>query len=158
MACETSDVSYDELEKFAQDFNASRPITKRNVSSTSTSDANRQNPTSHNTPEMLGTQVVPTLPDGSLDENATEEFVHPIVVSYTQQIVGDYETGDGSADIGDPEHVDGVFVALSLNNGNNWVRHTISDTTEKVQRKYCGILIKMLKKLTILDMHKNQQW
>ncbi|MEN8250513.1 MAG: DUF5011 domain-containing protein [Bacteroidota bacterium] len=131
LACETTDVSNDNLDKLAEDFNASRPITKRNVSSTSTSDPNRHNPTSHNTPEMLGALVVPTLPSGEVDTNITEPFVHPILVSYNQQIVGDYEMGDGSADIGDPEHVDGVFVALSLNNGNNWIRRNISDSTDK---------------------------
>jgi len=112
----------------AADYNASQTL-KRNVSSKSTEDANRENRTSHNTPDQLGVIVPERTSDGTLTGSGVE--VHPILVTYLQQIVGDYVTGDGSADIGDPTHLDGVFTALSLDNGMTWKNFTVSDSTEK---------------------------
>ena len=105
-----TDVSTD-----AEDYNASEAF-KSTVSSPGVPDDvdNRENPTSHNTITRLGTVV---------------NGAHPIVINYLQQVVGDYETGDGSADIGDPTHLDAVFVAVSTDNGNTWNSQKISDTT-----------------------------
>lgn len=114
LACDIQNIDTNVSED-AVDFNASTPF-KSNVSSPDgVDDINRVNPTSHNTIGRLGVVSL--------------EGAHPIVVNYLQQVVGDYETGDGSADIGDYTHVDAVFVALSLNNGNTWSSQKISDTT-----------------------------
>jgi len=125
-----SEVSVD-----AAEFNASQTV-RRNISSTSNDPSSknyhRESPTSHNTPEPLDMVVLSTHADGNLTEaGEADTKVHPIVVSYAQQIVGDYETGIGSADVGDPTHVDGVFVSYSRDNGDSWKSYVISDTTEK---------------------------
>jgi len=57
-----------------------------------------------------------------------DEKVHPMVVSYSGQVIGDYSLGEGSADIGDPDNVDDIFVALSLDNGKTWKDRQISDS------------------------------
>lgn len=101
----------------AADYNASE-ASKSNVSSYD--GLNRDNPTSHNTIGRLGV--------------VSSKGAHPIVVNYLQQVVGDYETGDGSADIGDPTHLDAVFVALSLDNGETWNSEKISDTTSETSK------------------------
>ena len=111
----------------AKDFNASQTV-KKNVSSTSLEDANKQNPTAQNTIERLDAVVPAQSADGNLTGG---DAVHPILISYAQQIVGEYETSDGSADIGDPTHIDGIFLGLSLDNGETWKNTTISDTTDK---------------------------
>ena len=112
----------------AKDFNASDPI-KRRVSSVldSIGDDNSHKSTSHNTLVRFGFEV----PGLSRDGNSTGTKVRPLILNYIQQIVGGYEMGDGSADIGDPEHVDGVYVALSLDDGLTWRDTLISDTTDK---------------------------
>jgi hypothetical protein len=119
----------------AVDYNASKTV-RRNISSTSneptSTNYHRESPTSHNTPESLDRVVLSTHANGNLTEaGEAGTKVHPIVVSYAQQIVGDYETGIGSADVGDPTHVDGVFVSYSRDNGDSWKSYVISDTTEK---------------------------
>ncbi len=113
----------------ASDFNASWPIMSKNVSSTALDDPNRENPTASNTLIRLSEVVDPKTAGGDpiLDTNQT----HPLLVSYLQQVAGTYEMGDGSADIADPTHVDGVFTALSMDNGDTWKRFPISDTSEK---------------------------
>jgi hypothetical protein len=58
-----------------------------------------------------------------------EPMVHPILVSYTEQVLGDYEMGDGSADIGDPDNIDDPFVSVSLDNGKSWKKQRISDSS-----------------------------
>ncbi|MDD2789729.1 MAG: choice-of-anchor O protein [Sulfurimonas sp.] len=127
LKCDNDGVSPAEV-PFAADFNASQTL-KRNVSSKSVEDANRQNPTSHNTIERLDVIVPERTSDGNLTGSGVS--VHPIFVNYTQQVVGGYEMGDGSADIGDPTHVDGVFTAVSLDKGTTWKNYTISDTSDK---------------------------
>jgi hypothetical protein len=85
--------------------------------------------------------VVPgQTPTGSLyDDNgtpddATDDFligdVHPLIVSYGEQVIGDYEGGDGSADIGDPDNIDDIFVSLSLDNGEKWKKMKVGDTAK----------------------------
>ena len=64
---------------------------------------NRENATLANTMKQLSTVV----PGVDTNGTATGEDVHPLLVTYLQQVKGDYETGDGSADIGDSYHVDG---------------------------------------------------
>ena len=123
----------------AKDFNASQTL-HRKVSSKSTEDVNRENGTSHNTLKRLSVVVDERTSDGSLtlsEDNVTLSGVqvHPLAVAYLQQIKGDYEMGDGSADIGDPDQVDGVFFAISLDNGQSWRNSTISDSTEKSSMK-----------------------
>ena len=73
------------------------------------------NGTAHNTIERLDFKIV--------DKN-------PILISYNQQVKGTPEMGDGSADIGDPEHLDGVFLSVSKDNGATWKKETISNTSE----------------------------
>jgi len=87
----------------------------------------RENATLANTMKQLST----VIPGVDTNGTATGEDVRPLLVTYLQQVKGDYETGDGSADIGDPYHVDGVFASLSLDNGKTWKRFEISDTSDK---------------------------
>jgi len=114
LACSGTDTN---ISTDAEDYNASeafKSTVSSGLGSVPDNVDNRENPTSHNTITRLGTVV-----DGA----------HPIVVNYLQQVVGDYETGDGSADIGDPTHLDAVFVAVSTDNGETWNSQKISDTT-----------------------------
>ena len=80
---------------------------------------------------------------GSMDNNGTstgEGMVYPIVVSYAEQVIGDYELGDGSADIGDPTHIDDIFVSLSRDNGQTWKKYHLNNSAEKssIQVKWAG--------------------
>ena len=70
--------------------------------------------TAHNTIERLGFKI---------------NNVNPILISYNEQVVGTPEMGDGSADIGDPTHLDGVFLSVSPDNGNTWTKYTVSNTS-----------------------------
>lgn len=125
LAC---DVSFTDFpDENASDFNASQ-VLKRNVSSNGIDDLNRENPTSSNTIKRLGAVIDPIRANGDPVEAGQ---THPILLSYLQQVKGDYELGDGSADIADPTHVDGVFSALSLDNGETWKNYTISDSSDK---------------------------
>lgn len=102
----------------AIDFNSSATF-KQNISSRDRlGDPNRENPTAHNTIERLDVVVDERNASGDLIEGG--DRFHPIAVSYNQQYFGDYEMGLGSADIGDPEHVDAVYFALSQDNGQTW--------------------------------------
>lgn len=94
---------------------------------TTTNPNNRENATLANTMKQLSAVVDGIDTSGA----ATGEQVHPLLVTYLQQVKGDYETGDGSADIGDPYHVDGVFSGLSLDNGKTWKNVTVSDSSDK---------------------------
>ena len=115
---------------FASDYNASDAV-KRNISSSGLPgdlSYNSEDPTSHNTMERIDFSVP------ARDANGTSipgTYFHPIVISYGQQVVGDYEMGDGSADIGDPEHRDALFVAKSLDNGDTWQNVKISNSQDK---------------------------
>jgi hypothetical protein len=57
--------------------------------------------------------------------------VRPLLVSYAEQVFGDYELGDGSADIGDPLHLDDMFTSLSLDNGATWKKVAVGETAGK---------------------------
>jgi hypothetical protein len=81
------------------------------------------------------TAVVPgQTPDGT---EAVDDLgdpigpVHPILVSYAEQVVGPYELGDGSADIGDPATLDDIFTSLSMDNGATWKKVAVGDTSGK---------------------------
>ncbi|MBV5279434.1 MAG: hypothetical protein J0647_10520 [Campylobacteraceae bacterium] len=126
VACDGGDAG---ISTDAGDFNASQPV-KRNISSTSDEDVNRKNSNSHNTISSLSVISQARSANGDLVDDGNISY-HPLLVNYIQQIVGDYEMGDGSADIGDPTHVDGVFVGVSLDNGATWKNFTISDSTSK---------------------------
>ncbi|MDK2778606.1 MAG: hypothetical protein KYX62_13185 [Pseudomonadota bacterium] len=65
---------------------------------------------------------------GSVDDS---EQVHPLLVSYTDIVTGDFEMGTGSSEIPDIEHVADVFVGLSLDNGSTWKLTNISNTADK---------------------------
>jgi hypothetical protein len=76
----------------------------------------------------------PATPDGALPDGwdtITQPVVHPLLVSYTEQVLGDYEMGDGSADIGDPDHVDDAFVSISLDNGKSWKKTRVGESADK---------------------------
>jgi len=112
----------------AADYNMTQ-TKKRNVSSNGTDDANRQMPTAQNSLEQMGMLVPARTANGELIDDGGE--VYPLVVSYVQQVFGPYEVSDGDADIGDPNTADAVFVALSLNDGENWKNFTVADHTDK---------------------------
>ena len=57
--------------------------------------------------------------------------VHPVIVSYAEQVIGDYVLGDGSADLGDPTHIDDMFASISMDNGKSWKKQQIADTSTK---------------------------
>jgi hypothetical protein len=76
----------------------------------------------NNDPDNPGTPTV-------IADWVGEPMVHPILVSYTEQVLGDYELGDGSADIGDPLHIDDAFVSLSLDNGTSWKKQRVGDSS-----------------------------
>jgi hypothetical protein len=120
-------------EDFASDYNASDTV-KRNVSSSGTSEEedykfNKEDPTSHNSIERIGFSVQAKDANGTPLEPTA--YFHPIVISYGQQVVGDFEMGDGSADIGDPTHRDALFFAVSLDNGDTWKNMKISNSEDK---------------------------
>ena len=75
--------------------------------------------------------MIAVVPSTSADGNQTDDgatLLHPLIVSYAEQVYGDYELGDGSADIGDPEHIDDIFVSLSLDGGKTWKKNNVSGT------------------------------
>ena len=111
----------------AADFNASQ-TRKVNVSANGTDDDARINGNGHNTIDSLGQVVAARSANGTLIDGVS---VHPIVVSYNEQVVGDYEMGDGSADIGDPAHRDAVFFSMSLDNGETWKKQQVSASEDK---------------------------
>ncbi|QOY55316.1 hypothetical protein HUE87_03500 [Candidatus Sulfurimonas marisnigri] len=55
---------------------------------------------------------------------------HPLLISYADQILGDFEMGTGSAQIGDPEHIKDAFVSISLDGGETWKAKNVSDTAQ----------------------------
>ncbi len=90
------------------------------------------NPNTGNTPKRLAITVPPATPTGEVPEDWTGEAeVHPFLVSYAEQVMGDYELGDGSADIGDIDNIDEIFVAMSLDNGKSWKKYQVSDSADK---------------------------
>jgi hypothetical protein len=120
----------------SKDYNTSATqvaSSKKRISSVSLNDVDRTNPTGHNEPHRFGVVAQARSADGNITVDGL--MVHPLLVSYIQQIKGDYEMGEGSADIGDPSHVDGVFVSFSLDDGKTWKKYVISDTTDKSSTK-----------------------
>lgn len=102
----------------------------------------------------LTSVVEPQLPDGSridvsLDEWTGEDYVHPVLVGYTEQVFCDaanlpagqtcYELGDGSADIGDPFHIDDPYVSISLDNGKSWKKEKVGDTANIEGASYMAV-------------------
>ena len=83
--------------------------------------------------KRMTTIVAAVDPSGevALDENDEPiGDVHPLLVSYGEQVIGGYEGGDGSADIGDPDNIDDIFVSLSLDNGQSWKKMQVGDTAK----------------------------
>jgi hypothetical protein len=131
-------------------FTANTPI-KRNVSSKGTDTENsteidyevtegvavtnsREAVNSHNVITTMLPVVAAKNASGALTENnegVVGGKVHPVLISYNEQVKGTYEMGDGSADIGDPSHVDGVFVSISLDNGATWKKYEITNTLNR---------------------------
>ena len=93
-----------------------------------------KDPANHNSGnnlKRLTTVVVAEDPQGDpvLDPVTNAEFeVHPLIVSFGEQVIGGYEGGDGSADIGDPDNIDDIFTSLSLDNGKTWKKVNVSGT------------------------------
>ena len=80
--------------------------------------------------------VVPSqTPDGTMPapdkDGVAIGDVHPILISYAEQVTGSYALGDGSADIGDPEQVDDMFVSTSMDNGLTWKKEKVGETSDK---------------------------
>ncbi len=108
----------------AGDFNASQ-TDKKNVSN------DKMNPNAQNRMMRLATVISPVASDGNTSVETKEAKVHPILLSYAEQVIGDYELGDGSADIGDPTHVDDIFVSLSRDDGQTWKKYEVGKTADK---------------------------
>ena len=103
----------------AAGYNASAAVTS-NISADSNTSLFRENGNSHNSFERL---------------SAVYGGTHPIVVSYNEQVEGNYEMGDGSADIGDPTQRDALFFSISLDNGETWSKQKVSNS-ENLSSKY----------------------
>jgi hypothetical protein len=84
-----------------------------------------------NNMKRLKAVVLSQKPDGTavLDPDSNAQYdVHPLLISYGEQVHGEFEGGDGSADIGDPDNYDDIFVSLSLDNGTSWKKDKVGDT------------------------------
>jgi len=120
------------------DYNESNVTFSVNVSGKTDSGQDnviaRQSPNAANTlVRMMGVLVDAKTAGGAVPAAGTtlESKVHPMLISYAEQVIGDYELGDGSADVGDPTHVDEIFVSLSRDDGKTWKKYQISDSTDK---------------------------
>ncbi|QOR62854.1 choice-of-anchor O protein [Sulfurovum sp. ST-21] len=112
----------------ANEFAADKPF-KKNVSSSTDDVASRKLQTSHNTIKRLDMVMYETNAAG---ETNTSSRYHPILATYLEHVEGsDYEMGDGSADIGDPDNVDKVVASISRDNGKTWKDYNVSNTTGK---------------------------
>jgi hypothetical protein len=82
--------------------------------------------------KSLNAAVSAQKPDGTavLDDTGAAFDVHPLLVSYGEQVIGEFEGGDGSADIPDPDNVDDIFVSMSLDNGTSWKKYQVGDTAK----------------------------
>lgn len=67
----------------------------------------------------------------TLGDTDTERQVHPLLISYTDIVQGDFQLGTGSSEIPDIDHVADVFVALSQDDGETWKAINISRTGDK---------------------------
>ena len=125
-------------------------IAKHNVSfQVDTGDATNpgswNNHNAANNLKRLATVVPAQLPDGSpattddgpdgipgTADDVLGGDVRPLLVSYGEQVIGEFEGGDGSADVGDPDNIDDIFVSLSMDNGKSWKKFiSVSDTANK---------------------------
>jgi hypothetical protein len=91
------------------------------------------NHNSGNNLKRLTTVVIAETPDGVEavdDQGVAIGEVRPLIVSFGEQVIGVYEGGDGSADIGDPDNVDDIFTSLSLDNGKTWKKMQVGDTAK----------------------------
>ena len=68
-------------------------------------------------------------------EDDVQLEVHPLIVSYGEQVIGAYEPGDGSADVGDPDNIDDIFTSLSLDNGKSWKKVKVGDTAKSSSKR-----------------------
>ncbi len=100
--------------------------------------ASEARPNAGNNLKRLAVIVPGQTPDGSeatVDDGTGNLVpvgdVRPLIVSYAEQVVGDYELGDGSADIGDPTQLDDMFTSLSLDNGATWKKVAVGETAGK---------------------------
>ncbi|MBU0720287.1 hypothetical protein KJ877_02985 [bacterium] len=113
------------------DFNTSDTAvaaTKRAISSQGPDDIDRQNGTGRNTLVRFEMTTDMKTADGNVTEGVK---VHPLLAVFEQQIVGGYEMGDGSADIGDPNQVHALYASYSLDNGDTWKKYLLSNTTDR---------------------------
>jgi hypothetical protein len=96
-------------------------------------DESHLKPNTQNTIKRLSTIVDAQTPSGdlALDADGLEFEVHPILITYAEQVVGGYELGDGSADIGDPNQLDDIFASLSMDNGATFKKVKVGDTAGK---------------------------
>lgn len=78
----------------------------------------------------LTTVVDATTASGLLDEENPRQ-VHPLLISYTDVVKGDFQLGTGSSEVPDIDHVADVFVALSQDDGETWKAINISRTGDK---------------------------
>jgi len=129
---------FDIVSEAALDYNVSDVNISVNVSGKTDSGSDnevwRQSPNAANTlVRLMGVIVDAKTAGGAVPAEGTtlEPKVHPMLISYAEQVVGDYELGDGSADVGDPTHVDEIFVSLSRDDGKTWKKYQISDFTDK---------------------------
>ena len=113
-------------------FVADLPIKRMNVSKDALNHQEQVN--AQNTQKRMSTVVPFTSADGNVTDDPVNDRVHPIVVSYAEQVYVNtdysdiYEMGDGSADIGDPYHIDDIFVSLSLDNGKTYKKVNVAGT------------------------------
>lgn len=129
---------------------ADAPIKRMNISKDALNHQEQVN--AQNTLARMSTVVASTSADGNLTGEETD-LVHPIIVSYAEQVIGGdgtsdgvsdyniYEMGDGSADIGDPTHIDDIFVSLSLDNGLTYKKVNVSGTAMRGDQPNSSIVV-----------------
>jgi len=68
-----------------------------------------------------------TTAAGTVDDSVQ---LRPLLISYTDTIVGDFLMGTGSSELPDIEHYADTFVALSLDKGETWKPINVSNTAD----------------------------
>lgn len=110
-------------------------IPDKNVSFDAADPVSNANPNAANNLKRMYALVTGTTAGGTIayeaDGTTPIGNVHPLLVSYAEQVVGPYELGDGSADIGDPTTLDDIFVSVSMDNGATWKKEKVGDTANK---------------------------
>ena len=123
-----------ELSTIASTMTADGNVTKANVSREGAEiypQPSYERSNAKNILKRMDVAVAPTTADGNISEVDATEYVHPIVIGYAEQVIGDYAMNDGSADIGDPYHIDDIFVSTSLDGGKTWKKVNVSNTADK---------------------------